>query len=148
MTAEEVYVDPSALTLLYLHQPRSREMVLWRHKISGVLPVTHHGRSEVVNAISQAAFRQSIDLETAKQAQDDFAADFTNGHLEQADILWRGALNHAMTLSRQFTPKLGTRSLDVLHVACALELKLRYFLSFDEKQQKLAAECKLKLVKL
>jgi hypothetical protein len=36
----------------------------------------------------------------------------------------------------------------VLHVACALELKLKHFPTFDERQKKLAAACGLKLVKL
>jgi predicted nucleic acid-binding protein len=43
---------------------------------------------------------------------------------------------------------LGTRTLDVLHVACALELKLRRFLSFDERQQQLAAAVGLRLVRV
>lgn len=35
-------------------------------------------------------------------------------------------------------PKLGVRSLDTLHVACALELKADRFWTFDERQAKLA----------
>ena len=62
--------------------------------------------------------------------------------------VWRAALNRAAELSQNHTPKLGTRSLDVLHVACALELKLRHFLTFDERQQKLALAARLKLVRL
>lgn len=34
--------------------------------------------------------------------------------------------------------ELGIRTLDVLHVACACELKASAFLSFDERQRKLA----------
>ena len=45
------------------------------------------------------------------------------------------------------TPKLGTRSLGVLHVACARELRSRYFLTFDERQQQLAAAAGLKLAR-
>ena len=44
------------------------------------------------------------------------------------------------------TPTLGTRSLDVLHVACALELKLRHFLTFDTRQRQLAVAAGLKNV--
>jgi predicted nucleic acid-binding protein len=62
--------------------------------------------------------------------------------------LWRAALNHAAEMSQSHTPKLETRSLDVLHVACALEMKLRYFLTFDERQQKLATAAGLKLIRL
>src|SRR5207244_139397 len=65
-----------------------------------------------------------------------------------ADVLWRAALNGAAELSQNHTPNLGTGSLDVLHVACALELRLRFFLTFDQQQQKLAAAAGLKLLRL
>jgi len=38
--------------------------------------------------------------------------------------------------------------LDVLHVACALELKTRYFLTFDIREQQLAAAVGLKNIQL
>jgi hypothetical protein len=59
-TAEATYADPSALARLYLHQTGSRELSAWRHRHRGPLPVTHHGRTEIVNAISLAAFRGAI----------------------------------------------------------------------------------------
>ena len=121
MTANEVYVDPSALSRLYLHQAGSREMAVWRAKISGTLAVTHHGRTEVVNAICRAAFLGQLDEPGLAGALANVSADFAVGHLSQADILWRAALNRAAELSKTHPPKLGTRSLDVLHVACAME---------------------------
>ena len=78
----------------------------------------------------------------------DFISDLVNGYLRSADILWRAALDRAAELSKTYTPTLGTRSLDVMHVACALELNMRWFLSFDDRQQKLAAAAGLKLVRL
>jgi hypothetical protein len=84
----------------------------------------------------------------AAEALNDLEADFAEGRLQQADILWRSALNRAGELSRKFTPKLGARSIDVLHIACAMELKLRRFLTFDERQQQLAPLVGLKIVRL
>jgi predicted nucleic acid-binding protein len=148
VTAESIYVDPSALSRLFIHQAGSRELCAWRAKIGGTLRVTHHGRTEIVNAICRAAFLGYIDKECLGEALGDLDAEFVNGQLEQADILWRAALNRAAQLSQQHTPKLGTRSLDVVHVACALELKLSHFLTFDERQQKLAQASGLKLIRL
>ncbi len=148
MTADSVYVDPSALSRLYLNQTGSREMHLWRFRTKGALPVTHHGRTELVNAIALAAFRGERTQDQTDKAWSNLEADFEGGHLVQVDILWRAALNRAVELSRSHSPSLGTRALDVLHVACALELKLKHFLTFDERQKKLAAACGLKLVKL
>lgn len=148
MTAAEVYVDPSALARLYIHQAGSREMTAWRAKLRGALPVTHHGRTEVINAICRTAFLGQLPPDGLAETLADFSADFARGHLLQTDILWRAALNRAAELSQRYTPKLGTRSLDVLHVACALELKLRHFLTFDGRQQQLAEAAGLRIVRL
>ena len=148
MNAAEVYVDPSALARLYLHEEGSREMAAWRARNRGPLAVTHHGRTEIVNALCRAAFLGHLDVEALAEALTDFSTDFAEGRLHQADILWRAALDRAGDLSRKHTPTLGTRSLDVLHVACALELKLRRFLTFDLRQQQLARLTGLRIVNL
>jgi predicted nucleic acid-binding protein len=148
MTAADVYVDASALARLYLHQNGSREMAAWRAKCPGALPVTQHGRTEIINAICRAAFEGTLDKEGLVEALTDLRSDFVAGHLHQVDVLWRAAFKRAMELSQNYTPQLGTRSLDVLHVACALELKLRRFLTFDHRQQQLAAAVKLKVIRL
>lgn len=41
-------------------------------------------------------------------------------------------------LAHRYGPKLGVRTLDSLHVACALELNAERFWTFDERQAKLA----------
>jgi len=148
MRAEEVYVDPSALSRLYLHEEGSRAMAAWRAKTHGALPVTHHGRTEIVNALCRAAFLGHLDRDALAESLRDFSTDFAEGRLRQADILWRAALDAAGELSQKYTPELGTRSLDVLHVACALELKLRRFLTFDSRQQELAKRAGLRVISL
>jgi predicted nucleic acid-binding protein len=144
-TAEKTYADPSALLKLYLNEPDSRAMTAWRSKFSGALSVTHHGRVELVNGIALAAHRKLIDdraFVAALAALDD---DFQQGRYTQMDLLWRAALKCAGELSRNFSRTLGTRSLDVLHVASALELGFRFFITFDTRQQKLARAVGLKV---
>jgi predicted nucleic acid-binding protein len=48
-------------------------------------------------------------------------------------------------LARRHGPKLGLRTLDSLHVACALELKADRFWTFDDRQAKLAKAEGLKI---
>jgi predicted nucleic acid-binding protein len=48
------------------------------------------------------------------------------------------ALELCADLGRRYGPKLGIRTLDTLHVACALELKAKRFWTFDDRQGKLA----------
>jgi predicted nucleic acid-binding protein len=148
-SAEAIYVDPSALLKLYVHESESRAMIGWRSGRRGALPITHHSRAEVVNGICLAAFRRR-DMSPAawRDALASFEEDFAAGRYVQADILWRSALRRTIELSRDHTPELGCRTLDVLHVACALELGLPGFLTFDVRQRKLASAVGLKVVAL
>jgi predicted nucleic acid-binding protein len=145
-SADQFYADPSALLKLYLHEPQSRAMATWRAKVTGPLAVTPHGRVEMINGLALASHRgflPEVAFQAAVAALDD---DFDQGRYAPADLLWRAVLKRAADLSRQHTPKLGTRSLDVLHVASALELGMKRFVTFDDRQGQLASATGLKLV--
>jgi len=144
--AEATYVDPSALLKLYIHQRESAAMSAWRARSKGALAVTHHGRAEIVNGICLAVFRGDITTDAKNDALASFDEDFAEGRYVQADLLWRATLQRAGELSRKHTPTLGCRTLDVLHVASALELGLRRFLTFDLRQHRLVRAVGLKPV--
>jgi predicted nucleic acid-binding protein len=146
--AEGVYADPSVLLKLYLHEPESTRVAAWRTRTKGPLIVTHHGQVEILNAICLAAFRKYITNEAMRDALDSFDEDINEGRYRRADLLWRSALHRAAELSRKHTAALGCRSLDVLHVASALELQAKSFFTFDDRQQKLAHAVGLKTVRL
>lgn len=136
--ADRIYADPSALLKLYVHEPESAALSAWRRRTAGALPLTEHGQLEIVNGIGLAAFRKTIDAEAMRDALDSFAEDLAEGRYLQADIMWRAALRRAGAISRAQTMTVGCRALDVLHVATALELGLRSFVTFDRRQQQLA----------
>lgn len=145
-TADAFYADPSALLKLYLNEPESRAMTAWRAKHSGALAVTLHGRAELVNGLALAAHRRLITGDVFAAALSALDDDFEAGRYRQADLLWRSALKRAAELSRRHTRTLGTRSLDALHVASALELGLSKFVTFNERQQRLARVAGLKVI--
>jgi len=145
-TANDIYADPSALLKLYIHEPDSKRMTAWRAKVRGSLAVTHHGRVELVNGIALAAYRKLISGEAFGVALAALDEDFDQGRYYQADLLWRSTLKRAAELSRTHTRSLGTRSLDVLHIASAMELGFRSFVTFDVRQQNLAKEVGLRLL--
>jgi predicted nucleic acid-binding protein len=145
-TANKIYADPSALLKLYLHGPDSRRMSAWRAKVHGPLVVTHHGRVELVNGIALAAHRKLVGEQTFGAALTALDDDFDQGRYYQADLLWRATLKRAAELSREHSRSLGTRALDVLHVASAIELESRSFITFDVRQQKLVEAVGLKLL--
>lgn len=145
-TAEQTYADPSALLKLYIHEPGSAAMSAWRQRSRGALPVTEHGRLEIVNGICLAAFRKAISAAALRDALASFDEDVADGRYAQADVLWRATLRRASEISRAHTATVGCRSLDVLHVATAVELGLRTFVTFDRRQQQLARVAGLKVL--
>jgi predicted nucleic acid-binding protein len=146
-SAETVYIDPSALLKLYLKEPESRAMAAWRSKIGDPVVITRHGRLELTNGIGLALYRGFITEETREAALAALEDDLARGRYKQTDVLWRATLDRARDLSHEHAPSLGCRSLDVLHVASAIELELKHFATFDARQQQLARAAGLKLVK-
>jgi predicted nucleic acid-binding protein len=145
-TVDDLYVDPGALLKLYLREPESRAMAAWRGRIGNPLLVTHHGRVELINGIGLAAHRGMISDTTRAAALAALEDDFVGNRYKQADQLWRATLKRAADLSRRHTPAIGCRSLDILHVASAVELELNHFVTFDVRQQQLALAAGLKVV--
>src|SRR4029434_48388 len=91
-----------------------------------------------------AAFRKAISTGAMADALLSFEEDLAEGRYTEIDVLWRATLRRAADVSRTYTPKLGCRSLDVLHVATALELGLRDFVTFDLPQRQVARAVGLK----
>jgi predicted nucleic acid-binding protein len=147
-SAENTYVDPSALLKLYLHEPESRSMTAWRAKARGPVPVTLFGRVEVVNGIGLALARKFISRPVHKTALAALDDDFSQGRLTFADVSWRAALRLAEDISRRHTAASACRTLEILHIASAVTLQCRHFLTFDVRQRKLAQAQSLKIVSL
>jgi predicted nucleic acid-binding protein len=85
-----------------------------------------------------------VNAETAQRAQAQFESD-------EAANLWletplpENAFELCADLARRHGPKLGMRTLDTLHVACAMEVKAERFWTFDQQQEKLAKAQELKI---
>ncbi len=121
-------------------------MAEWRKEIGDPLLVTSHGRVELTNGIGLASYRGIITDKIHDAAMAALDDDFAQGRYRQGDVLWRATLKRADDLSRKHTRLLGCRSLDIVHVASALELEFRYFATFDVRQQQLARAAGLKLI--
>jgi predicted nucleic acid-binding protein len=88
-----------------------------------------------------------ITPDVADGALADLGSDLSEGRLALADVPWRRALDRATELSRLHTPVIGTRTLDVLHVASAVELGCRALVTYDERQAALARAVKLRVLR-
>ncbi|MGP8253711.1 MAG: type II toxin-antitoxin system VapC family toxin [Terracidiphilus sp.] len=131
-----VYVDTSFLVAAYIPDAHSAE-VTRRLSAKPRICLTPFNRSELANATYRQAFLGRLSLAAAQLAWNSFEGDFRAGIWEYRDFpdqSWETCAG----LAQRYCPLLGVRTLDSLHVACALELRAQKFWTFDERQAKLA----------
>jgi predicted nucleic acid-binding protein len=87
--------------------------------------------------------REGIAPADAQAAQVQFETDLANGIAVLVPCNFQDVFRSAEDLSKQHTSAGGHRGFDVLHVATALHLDAREFLTFDGNQRKLAKAEKL-----
>lgn len=131
-----VYADTSFLTAVYLRDVHSSEAYR-RTAAHPNLPISPFSHAEVANAIYRQVFLRRISEIDARRAWENFELDCRSRLLPLTEFP-EAAWNTTIDLARRYGPTLGVRTLDSLHIACALELKAQKFWTFDERQAKLA----------
>jgi predicted nucleic acid-binding protein len=129
-------VDSSFLVSSYISDAHSA-LADQRLALGFSIPITPFNRAELSNAVYQQVFLHRLKLVEAQKAWGDFQRDCLSGLWTLVDFP-HPAWETCADLARRFAPTLGIRTLDSLHVACALELKADRFWTFDERQTRLA----------
>lgn len=142
------YVDANGMVRYYLHMGRETLLDALDDTTSESvrpLPVTDIARFEIRNAFEMMVFQSKtgnaarVTPEIASLAHGDFDADLAAGTLLRAHPLSLDDIESEFNaLARRYTANHGFRTYDLIHVASALKLKCRRFLSFDAKANKLA----------
>ena len=138
------YADTSFLVPLYLMELHSATAVSILTHADTPIFVTPFGEVELTNALQLRVFRKAISQHDAHLADLAFGQDLNRGVFSLQPIS-PAVFELAKRLSRKHTSSIGTRSLDLLHVASAVQLGAGSFLSFDNNQRKLAEAAGLSL---
>ena len=93
---------------------------------------------ELRNSLRMLAFRGAIDPATVGGRIADLDDDLRKCRLIVSVIDFDVLARHADSLSSAHTVDLGTRALDIMHVAAAQVLQCEAFLTYDARQRKLA----------
>jgi len=140
------YGDTAFLCSLYVPDARSARAVKWMEQDREALPLTGLHRLEFRNALRLRVFRREILPGQRELAFQALLSDLSTNVLVAMEPPWSELLMEAERLSGGHSESMGTRSLDVLHVASALVLGVREFLTFDVRQGALARAAGLRLV--
>ena len=134
----KTYVDTSVLVSLYISDANSPKADAWRQANPAAIDFTGLHRIELRNALSLAVFQQRLTSAEAQAAWQDVEQDLAAGFLVPMPDLWEKLIAQAESLAAQHTPTIGSRSLDILHVATALASGATEFCTFDDRQRRLA----------
>ncbi len=137
------YFDSSVLVACYVREARSSSA---RHLVTagtGVLFTPLH-KVEVRNTFRLLVGWQRITASDSEAVLLHLDEDLAAGRLAQTPVDLYSVFERAEALSARHTSRLLSRSLDILHVAAALELGCTRFVSFDARQVKLAAAAGLR----
>jgi predicted nucleic acid-binding protein len=144
-----IYPDTSFLCSLYRKQEHTPRAILYRESMTEKLPFSSLLEFEFIQAIRLQVWRHEKDWRKgyveaeADQMMADWESDVARGSNLLVPVDHDAVLRLARTLALKMTAVGGHRTLDVLHVATAVHLGAKEFLTFDDRQRVLAAHAGL-----
>ncbi|MBN1847893.1 MAG: type II toxin-antitoxin system VapC family toxin [Deltaproteobacteria bacterium] len=142
-----IYLDTSAIIKLYVKEAFSLDISKWLRNNNEALPLTSFHYLEFMNAVKLKEFRKEISSDEAEIIISKFDTHEAKGIYYRPPLDWASMFKFAHDLSKKHTANMGSRSLDIMHVASALSLKADTFLTFDDKQSRLASLAGLRIKK-
>jgi predicted nucleic acid-binding protein len=132
--------DSSLIVALYLAEVDSARADAACAALPPPILLTDWHRVEIANAFQRAVKNGRITSTQAAQLWQDFTDDVTAGRFQIVAIDHAAVLTRTLTLTQKHTASTGRRSLDLIHIATALEIKAADFLSFDHRQRLAASD--------
>jgi len=141
----DAYPDSSFLVSLHRADTRHAEAESFMAKAALTLAFTPLHRMEVRNALRNVTAYGELTPAECRAAFRQIDEDLRDGLLIHTPVEWTDVFRRADELSDQHAAIEGQRTIDLLHVALALESGAKTFLSFDQRQRKLAKAAGLKV---
>jgi predicted nucleic acid-binding protein len=132
-----IYADTSFVASLYIPGTHASAALAAVRPLRAPLLITSLGELEFANAMALRVFRNELSSSESGSAFAHFRKDILDGIFRVSPVP-HGAFEKAIQLSQKHSSRIGTRTLDVLHVAAAITLRARFFYTFDRSQAELA----------
>ena len=130
----KLYIDSSVLVKLYYPEPESRVLSEWIKKQKQPILFTQFHELEITNAFALKVFRNEISKESFNDLRGILNKDKALGILDVVNPDWSDVLLESLKISKRSSHVIGSRSLDIIHVASADILNCDTFLTNDKRQ--------------
>ena len=134
----DAYFDSAIIVKLYVHEATSPEAIRLVSEFSAPYILTSWQALEVRNAIRLKAFRREITSAEMTQSLVALDEDIASGRWLNPGYDIEKAELKTGELSALYTANMGCRTLDIIHVAIAVLLTAKAFVTFDRRQKTLA----------
>jgi len=139
----DAYFDSAIIVKLYVQETTSPDAIRFVGAYVAPYALTQWQAFEVKNAIRLKAFRAEITAAEMNQSITVFEQDIATGRWQRPAYTAATVEQKADELSAGHSAILGCRTLDIIHVAAALVLGAKEFVTFDARQGALAKQAGL-----
>src|ERR1043165_1629198 len=134
----DAYFDSAIIVKLYVQEATSPDALRLVGACVAPSAVPQLQTLEIKNAIRLKAFRAEITAAEMNQSIAAFEQDIATGRWQRPAYAAAAVEQKADELSAGHSATLGCRTLDIIHVAAALVLGIKEFVTFDGRQGALA----------
>jgi len=134
----DAYFDSAIIVKLYVQEATSADAIRLVGAYVAPYALTQWQALEVKNAIRLKAFRAEITAAEVNRSIAAFEQDIATGRWQRPAYTAATIEQKADELSAGHSAILGCRTLDIIHVAAALVLGAKEFVTFDGRQGALA----------
>ena len=134
------YYDTGLLLKLYTAEPESPAVQAFVHHRAQAIQITDLHHAECVSAFRLKQFRGECTATEATGALKLLEEDIRAGVLRMVAVEWSQVWKKCRSLAEAHAALTGCRTLDALHVASALMLGAREFITSDHRQTAFASK--------
>ena len=134
----DAYFDSAVVVKLYVQEGTSRDAIHLVGLYAAPYVLTEWQTLEVKNAIRLKAFRGEVTATEMNSSIAAFEQDVAAGRWQRPPYAPSAIGKKADELSAGYSATLGCRTLDIIHVAAALVIATKEFVTFDARQGALA----------
>jgi predicted nucleic acid-binding protein len=139
----DAYFDSAIIVKLYVSEATSPQAIRLVGAYAAPYCLTQWLALEVKNAIRLKAFRKEITAAEMNQSIAAFEQDIATGRWQRPVYTVAAVEQKADELSASHSALLGCRTLDIIHVAAAVVIGVKEFVTFDERQGSMAKQAGL-----